>query len=268
MKKFVLCMIACVVLTGFVFSQGMIVIQPDSSSEWMKGKMYSIQWRISGKAPAYVKLTIYSPENRRTRVIMKRTVNNGKWKWTVPQDIPPGNYEIRLSTEDGKLLARSRMFKISEPVKMMRSVTRVRTSAVRSLPPIDPEIKGQHVRVEQNLNPRTKNRLDNMAKSLYDDLMKMGFSEFHQVALNKVRKEFPNASEPEMDVVMFYVMAEIELKLRQEVEDIQKSRDFSSGNSRAMFENMNQKTTQLWNLLSTVLKTMKEMRLSIIRNLR
>ena len=261
-------MIACVLLEGFVFSQVVTVTQPDANSEWMKGKMYSIQWRISGKAPAYVKLTIYSPENRRTRVIMKRTVNNGKWKWTVPQDIPPGNYEIRLNTEDGKLLARSRMFKISEPVKMMRSVTRLQTSSVRSLPPVDPEIKEQQVRIKQNLIPRTKNRLDNMVKSLYTDMKRMPFSEFHNAASNKARKEFPNASEPEMDVAMFYVLTEIEQKLRQEVEDLQKSRDFSSAHNRAMFENMNQKATQMMNLLSTVLKTMSEMRMSIIRNLR
>ena len=260
-------MTVCVVLMGFVFSQGMIVIQPDINSEWMKGKKYTIQWRSSGKVPAYVKLTIYSPENRQTRVIMKRSINDGKLEWTVPQDIPPGNYEVRLSTEDGKLLARSKMFKILEPVKMMRSVTRVQASSIRSLPPVDPAIKEQQVRIKQNLIPRTRNRLDNMAKSLYTDMQRMKFSEFHKAALNKARKEFPNASQKELDVAMFYVLTEIEQKLRQEVENLQRNAGSSRAEHMTIFENMDQKATQLWNVLSTVLKTMSEMKLSIIRNL-
>lgn len=268
MKKFALSVIACVVLMGFVFSQDVTVTQPDANSEWIKGKTYTIQWISAGKAPAYVKLTIYSLKNRQTRVIMKKSINNGKLVWTVPQDIPPGNYEIRLSMEDGRLLARSKMFKILEPVKMMRSVTRVQASAVRSLPSVDSKTRQQQVRIKQNLIPLTKNRLDNIVKSLHADIQRMKFSEFHQVALNKARKEFPNASQKELDVVMFYVLGEIEKKLRQEIEKNQSTRSDMSQMMQLELQDKMNKHTQIMQIIGNILKVMHDTSMAIIRNLR
>lgn len=260
-------MTACVILVGFVFSQDVTVTQPHAGSEWMKGKTHTIQWRSTAKVPAYVKLTIYSPENRRTRVIMKRSINKGKFEWTVPRDLPPGNYEVRVSTVGGKLLARSKMFKILEPVKTQRRVSRERTSSVRSLTPLDPGIKEQQVRIEQNLNPRTKSRLNKMAESLYADMKRMPISEFRQAMLNKARKEFPNASQKELNVAVFYSMSKVDTKLREEAEKVDTLSDMSQMSMMDLQDAM-QKEAQLMQMLSNMTKVMHDTSMAIIRNMK
>jgi hypothetical protein len=267
MKKLVLCTTACVVLVGILFSQEVTVTQPNAGSEWMKGKTHTIQWRSAGKVPAYVKLMIYSPESRRTQVIMKRSVNKGKFEWTVPRDLPPGNYEVHLSTVDGQLLARSKVFKILESAKTIRRVSRLRTSSVRSLTPLDPGIKEQQVRIEKNLNPRTRSRLNKMAESLYADMKRMPFSEFHQVVLNKARKEFPNASQEELNVAVFYSISKIDIKLREEAGKADTLSDMSQMSMIDLQDAM-QKEAQLMQMLSNMMKAMHNTSMAIIRKMK
>lgn len=267
MKKLVLCMTACVVLMGFLFSQDITVTQPNAGSEWMKGKTHTIQWTSVAKGPAYVKITIYSPENRRTRVIVNRSINRERFVWNVPQDLLPGNYEVRLSTVGDKLLARSKVFKILEPAKTIKRVSRVQTSSVRSLTPLDPGIKKQQVRIEQNLNPRTKSRMNKMAESLYEDMKRMPISEFHQVVLSKARKEFPNASQEELNVAVFYSISKIDTKLREEAGKADTLSDMSQMSMIDLQDAM-QKEAQLMQMLSNMMKVMHDTSMSIIRKMK
>jgi len=260
-------MTACVVLVGFLFSQDVTVTQPNAGSEWMKGKTYAIQWKSAAKEPAYVKITIYSPENHRTRVIVKRSINRGKFVWNVPRDLLPGNYEVRLSTVGGKLLARSKMFKILEPAKTIKRVSRVQTSSVRSLTPLDPGIKKQQVRLEQNLDPRTKSRLNKLAESLYADMKRMPISEFHKVVLSKARKEFPNASQEELNVAVFYSISKIDTKLREEAGKADTLSDMSQLDMIDLQDAM-QKEAQLMQMMSNMLKMMHDTSMAIIRNMK
>ena len=99
-------------------------------------------------------------------------------------------------------------------------MSKKRTQTLRSLPPLDPSIKSQHVRIEKNLIPQTKNKLNRLAKSLYADMKRMKVTEFHQVALNKAQKNFPYVSQKQLDVIMFYSLNEIDKNLRQEIKDL------------------------------------------------
>ena len=268
MKKFVLCMTVCVFLTGFVFSQNVTLTQPNPSSKWMKGKAYTIEWTRPGRMPSYVEISIMSPENRRfTRVIVERTPNNGQYKWTIPQDIPAGKYEIRLKTVNGTLVARSKMFQILDPPKTMRTMSKKRTPTLRALPPLDTSVKNQHIRINQNLIPQTKIKLNKLVKSLYADMKRMKFSEFHQVALKKARKDFPNASQKELDVVMFYSLNEIDKNLRQDVENLQGLADMTQMDMIDLQDAM-QKEAQLMQMLSNMMKAMHDTSMAIIRNMK
>jgi len=268
MKKFVLFMTACVFLAGFVFSQNVTLTQPNPGSKWIKGKTYTIQWTRPGRMPSHVEISIVSPENRRfIRVIVKRTPNNGQYKWTIPQDIPAGKYEVWLKTVDGSLVARSKVFQILDPPKTMKTMSKRRTPALRALPPLDPSVKNQHIRINQNLIPQTKSKLNKLVKSLYADMKRMKFAEFHQVALKKARKDFPNASQKELDVVMFYSLNEIDKNLRQEVDNLQGLSDMSQLDMMDL-QNAMQKEAQLMQMLSNMLKMMHDTQMAIIRKIK
>lgn len=268
MKKSVLVMIVCVVLAGFVFSQNVTLTQPNPGSKWMKGKTYTIQWTRPGRTPSHVEISIVSPESRRfTRVIVKRTPNNGQYKWTIPQDIPAGKFEIRLKTLGGILVARSKVFQILDPQKTMKTMSKRRTPALQALPVLDSSVKNQHTRISQNLIPQTKNKLNKLVKSLYADMKRMKFAEFHQVMLNKAQKSFSNVSQEELNVVMFYSLNEIDKNLRQEIENLQGVADMSQLQMIDLQDAM-QKEAQLMQMLSNMMKAMHDTQMSIIRKIK
>jgi len=261
-------MTVCIVLMGFLFSQDITVTQPNAGSEWMKGKTYAIQWTRPGRMPSHMEISIMSPENRRfARVIVKRTPNNGQYRWTIPQDIPVGKFEIQLKTVDGTLVARSKVFQILDSQKTMKTMSKRRTPALRTLPVLDPSVKNQHTRISQNLIPQTKNKLNKLAKSLYADMKRMKFAEFHQEALNKARKSFPNVSQKELNVVMFYSLNEIDKNLRQEIENLQGVSDMSQLDMIDLQDAM-QKEAQLMQMLSNMMKVMHDTSMSIIRKMK
>ncbi len=268
MKKFIFTVLAVFILIGFVFSQNVTLTQPNSGSKWMKGKTYTIQWTRPGRIPSQIEISIHSPENRRfTRVIVKKTPNNGQYKWTIPQDIPAGKYEVRLKTVEGNSVARSKVFQILDPPKTMRTMSKKRTPTLQTLPPLDPSMKSQHARINQNLIPQTKNKLNRLAKSLYTDMKRMKFAEFHQVALNKVRKNFPYVSQKELDVVMFYSLNEIDKNLRQEIKELQGMSDMSQLDMLKLQDAMN-KQAQLMQMMSNLMKMMHDTQMAIIRNIK
>jgi len=268
MKKFIFSLLVFFILAGFVFSQNVTLTQPNPGSKWMKGKTYTIQWTRPGRMPSHVEISIISPENRHfTRVIVKRTLNNGQYKWTIPLDIPAGKYEVRLKTVDGTSVARSKVFQILDPPKTMRTMSKKRTPTLRALPPLDPPVKNQHIRINQNLIPQTKSKLNKLVKSLYADMKRMKFAEFHQVALKKARKNFPNVSQKELDVVMFYSLNEIDKNLRKEIEELQGLADMSQLDMMDLQDAMN-KEAQLMQMLSNMLKIMHDTQMAIIRNIK
>jgi hypothetical protein len=268
MKKFTLLFLVVFILTGFVFPQNLTLTQPNPGSKWIKGKTFTIQWTGPKRNLSHVEISIMSQESRRfTRVIVKRTPNNGKYRWSIPQDIPAGTYEIRLKSGDGVLVARSKMFQILDPPKTVRIVSKKRTPTLQAIPPLDPSIKSQHVRIEKNLIPQTKNKLNRLAKSLYADMKRMKVAEFHQVTLNKAKKNFPYASQKQLDVIVFYSLNEIDKNLRQEIKELQGMSDMSQLDMMKLQDAMN-KQAQLMQMMSNIMKMMHDTQMAIIRNIK
>ena len=269
MKKFILCICALFVLMGFVFSQKVSFTQPGPDSKWTAGKKHTIEWAESGKFPAYVKLSLHAPgECNIIKVIVRRTRNNGKYEWTIPGDVPPGNYEVWLTTVDETLIARSKAFEIVSPAGTTRTSLPKQATVPRSLAPVNPSLKNQHLSIKQNLNPGTKSRLDEMARSLYEDAKRMNLSEFNQVAASRIRKDFPNVSQRESEVILFYALNEIDTKLRSEIERSQSTVADMSQMGMMDLQNAMQKEAQLMQMLSNMLKMMHDTSMSIIRNIK
>ena len=269
MKKFILCICALFILMGFVFSQKVSFSQPKADSKWTAGKKHTIQWAESGKFPAYVKLSLHDPGERSiVKVIIRRTRNNGKYEWTIPGDVPPGNYEVWLTTVDETLIARSEAFEIVSPAMMTRTSPLKQAAVPRSLAPVNPTLKKQHLRIKQNLNFGTKSRLDEMARSLYEDAKSMNLSEFNQAVASRIRKDFPHVSQRESEVILFYALNEIDTQLRSEIERSQSTVADMSEMDMLDLQNAMQKEAQLMQMLSNMLKIMHETSMSIIRNIK
>lgn len=269
MKKFILCICALFILMGFVFSQKVSFTQPKADSKWTTGKKHTIQWAEPGKFLAYVKLSLHAPGERNIiKVIVRRTRNNGKYEWTIPGDIPPGNYEVWLTTVDETLIARSKAFEIVSPAGTTRTSLPKQATVPRSLAPVNPSLKNQHLRIKQNLNPGTKSRLNEMARSLYEDSKRMNFSEFNQLVASKIRKDFPHVSQRESEVILFYALNEIDTQLRSEIERSQSPVAGMSEMDMMDLQNAMQKEAQLMQALSNMLKMMHDTSMSIIRNIK
>jgi len=269
MKKFNLCIFAVFILMGFVFPQNVSFTQPNADSKWMTGRTHTIQWAESGKFPAYVKLSLHEPGERSiVKVIVRKARNNGKYEWTIPGDVPPGNYEVWLTTLDETLIARSKAFEIVSPARKTRTLLPKRAKASRSLAPVNPSLKDQHLRIKQNLNPGTKSRLDEMARSLYEDAKSMNFSQFNQLVASRIRKDFPNVSQRESEVILFYALNEIDTKLRSEIEQSQSTVAGMPEMDMMDLQNAMQRETQLMQMLSNMLKMMHETSMSIIRKIK
>lgn len=272
MKNFIICVSLFFALVVFGLSQKVALTKPGSNSKWTTGRTYTIQWAESGKFPAYVKLSLHAPGKRSIlKVIVRRTHNNGKYEWTIPNDIPPGNYEVWLTMEDDTLIARSKVFDILNPEKTMRTSPSKQAGTPWSLAPLNPSLKSQHLRIKQNLNPSTKNRLDEMARSLYEDAKSMNlseFSEFYQVATSRVRKKFPHVSQRESEVILFYALNEIDSKLRNEIEQSRQTLSDMSQMDMLSLQNAMQKEAQLLQMLSNMVKMMHDTSMAIIRNIK
>lgn len=269
MKKFISCICAVFILMGFVFSQKVSFTQPNADSKWMTGRTHAIQWAESGKFPAYVKLSLHVPGERTiVKVIVRRTRNNGKYEWTIPGDVPPGKYEVWLATVDETLIARSKAFEISSPARTTRPSLSRRSAAPRSLAAVSPSLKNQHLRIKQNLNPAAKSRLDEMARSLYEDAKSMNFSQFNQLVASRIRKDFPNVSQRESEVILFYALNEIDTKLRSEIEQSQKTVSDMSQMDMMDLQNAMQREAQLMQMLSNMQKMMHDTSMSIIRKIK
>lgn len=269
MKKLILSICALFILMGFVFSQKVSFTQPKADSKWTTGTKHTIQWAEYGKFPAYVKLSLHTPGERSiVKVIVRRTRNNGRYEWTIPGDVTPGNYEVWLTTVDEKLIARSKAFEIVSPAMMTRISPPRQATVPRSLAPVNPTLKKQHLRIKQNLNPGTKSRLDEMARSLYEDAKRMNLSEFNQVAASRIRKDFPHVSQRQSEVILFYALNEIETQLRSDIERSQKTVADMSEMDMMDLQNAMQKEAQLMQMLSNMLKVMHDTSMSIIRNIK
>ncbi len=86
-------------------SASITITDPSGSATWEKGKRYTIKWE-STAIRGSVKIDLIDPGDRVTPLV-RQTLNNGKYSFTLMQNMADGNYRIRVSSTDGKTFGES-----------------------------------------------------------------------------------------------------------------------------------------------------------------
>ncbi|MBN1364273.1 MAG: hypothetical protein JW976_05640 [Syntrophaceae bacterium] len=95
-----------------------IVTSPVATDDWCIGNPYMINWTKSGPMQATVAIRLReagSPESAAATVtIANGTANDGSHPWTVPVSVAPGNYFIRVRTDDSTVIGDSANFEVKD----------------------------------------------------------------------------------------------------------------------------------------------------------
>ena len=93
------------------FGQLIKVKEPDTRSEWIKGKRYIIKWEKIGKMSEKVKIRLYQ-DGQKLLSITDSTENDGVYEWVIPKSVQEGYYSIRIRTVDNRVYDDSENFRI------------------------------------------------------------------------------------------------------------------------------------------------------------
>ena len=92
------------------------VTKPAAGDKWNRSKPYTIAWTKNGSMPNEARIRLMD-KNAVTMVreIVSQTANSGSYSWTIPSDIPFGEYKIRVKIEDVSISDDSDTFEIAMP---------------------------------------------------------------------------------------------------------------------------------------------------------
>lgn len=82
------------------------VTSPTSGATWEKGKRYDITWTSSGIRGGSVKIDLIDG-NGKAISLVRQTINNGKYSFSLKPNVSDGDYRVRVSTTDGKTTGES-----------------------------------------------------------------------------------------------------------------------------------------------------------------
>jgi len=144
MRKFLLWAFLFSLGTSWLAAQTITVTSPTGGDSWCPGTPHTITWTKTGRMQATVAIRLRaadSPESAPAVVtIANGEANDGSFPWTVPASVAPGEYFIRVRTDDSTVIGDSPVFKIPRCVAM-----------TVILPPIDPCIADRHANTDLRL---------------------------------------------------------------------------------------------------------------------
>ena len=82
------------------------VTNPTGGATWEKGKRYDITWTSSGIRGGSVKIDLIDG-NGKAISLVRQTINNGKYSFSLKPNVSDGDYRVRVSTTDGKTTGES-----------------------------------------------------------------------------------------------------------------------------------------------------------------
>jgi len=126
MGKTVLAAVFIMVSFALAHAQQITVISPAAGNNWHQLSTYTITWTKSGAMQATAAIRLRragSPESEAATVqIVDGTANDGSFSWTVPDTVAPGNYFIRVRTDDSTVIGDSGIFSIALPLARSLSI--------------------------------------------------------------------------------------------------------------------------------------------------
>ncbi len=88
------------------------ITNPKAGSIWVKDTTQALAWENIDSQWPEVKIGLYK-NNAKTFDIAKSTANDGACKWPIPANLPTAFYTIRITSKDGRVLAKSAEFSIA-----------------------------------------------------------------------------------------------------------------------------------------------------------
>ena len=120
-----------------------------------------------------------------------------------------------------------------------------------------PAIEAQYRRIYQLLKPTTRSKIKRSAVMVSKNFVQFSASRFHKLAVTQTKKAFPKSTPAQLEAASFFMVCEAWMEaVRNKRQEYQ-----------TWFENFDQKSNQLFQILSTVIKSLKEMQDGIVRNL-
>ncbi len=95
MKKTICAVVLLSFLGGIGLAQSITVNQPAANVTWNIGSTYLIQWTSTGVAKPTVKIMLWKGSTFVMDIVVG-TPNNGSYSWTIPANVAPGVYKVRV----------------------------------------------------------------------------------------------------------------------------------------------------------------------------
>lgn len=107
------------------FGKPLMVSKPSSNLTWRQGSQYLIQWIQLCDLPSAPSIELLDNNHQLVQTIASGLSTSGSQyakshSWTVPADLTPGTYYIRIRTADGQL-AKENSFTVAQPVNIPTS---------------------------------------------------------------------------------------------------------------------------------------------------
>jgi hypothetical protein len=111
MKKLFCVLFFVVLAVGLARAASITVSKPAANETWYTSHSYSILWTKSGTMPDTVRITLRSGGSE-AKLIADPAPNSGTYQWTVPTDVNPGSYKIRVKAIGAAIHGDSELFNI------------------------------------------------------------------------------------------------------------------------------------------------------------
>ena len=116
MKK-ILSTLAIMALYPLLWGSSITVTVPAAGEEWLLGSTHAITWTKAGdmQPTAAIRLRVAgsSEADPAALAIADGTANDGTFSWTIPATVAPGDYFIRVRTDDSTVIGDSANFRIA-----------------------------------------------------------------------------------------------------------------------------------------------------------
>lgn len=115
-KLFLIATMAALAMNMVLWGQTITVTSPATGNTWCLGNAQTITWTKSGAMMATVTIRLKlasAPDADPVLVIINGTANDGSFPWTIPASVAPGDYFIRVKTDDSAVVGDSGIFHIT-----------------------------------------------------------------------------------------------------------------------------------------------------------
>jgi hypothetical protein len=104
MKRVLLFILFCLLVSSFVFSRRIEVTNPRGGDKWCIGGTHTIQWTTPVSPNRRVRILILGADRSKHIVDKDKLIkNSGSYSWRVPDTFKPGDYKIRVIIQGARI---------------------------------------------------------------------------------------------------------------------------------------------------------------------